>query len=551
MRFLMSLLLVGLAVPAFADDRALIIANQHYRSATNIAAADTAMGARAALEATGFRVVTGADLAAADQRSALAQMLANRAGIERLVILLTGHFVKSERASWFLGVDAARPNLATVGGAGLSLDTVLEIAAAAPGGAVVLLGTEARQIVLGAGLQPGIGPLDIPQGVSVISGDAAGIAAFAAQVLPVPGQSLKTKLAAHSELLAQGFLSDLVPFLPLASEMIPVTGVTPDLAAPERAFWEATRALATPEAYDTYLARYPRGLYAAEAAAEAARIRAEPGRLARLAEEALGLSRDQRREVQRHLTLLEFDPNGIDGVFGRGTRNALINWQKANAFEATGYLTLAQVNELSRQAGIRAAQLEAEARARQAEQERLDQQYWNQTGAAGDEAGLRSYLRRYPDGLFADLAQQRLDVIETRRQQTAAAADRAAWDRARATNTVHAYEVYLQAMPGGAFVDEARSRIAALKAEADGADARAQAEAAEAALNLPGLARSLVEVQLGTLGLDPGPADGVFDDATRRAIRRFQQSRSLPVTGYLDQSTVAQLLGSGVFSFGN
>jgi peptidoglycan hydrolase-like protein with peptidoglycan-binding domain len=551
MRLPLGLLFVGLAVPAFAENRALIIANENYRSASDITAADDAMGARGALEAAGFRVVTGADLAAADQRAALGQMLVNQTGVERLVLLLTGHFVKSDRQSWFLGVDAARPNLATVGGAGLALDTVLEIAAAAPGGAVVLLGTEAQRVALGAGLQPGIGALDIPQGVSVISGDAAAIAAFAAEVLPVPGQSLKAKLAAHSELLAQGFLSDLVPFLPLAAEPGSETGVTPDPSAVERAFWEATRELGSPEAYDAYLARYPRGLYAAEAAAEAARIRAEPGRVARLAEEALGLSRDQRREVQRNLTLLEFDPNGIDGVFGRGTRSALTNWQRANAFEPTGYLTLAQVNELARQAGIRAAQLAEEARVRQAEQERLDQQYWNQTGAAGDEAGLRAYLRRYPDGLFAELAQQRLDAIEAERQRTAAAADRAAWNRARTENTVYGYEGYVAAMPHGAFVEEARRRIEALKAEANGADERAEAEAREAALNLPQLARSLVEVQLGTLGLNPGPADGTFDAATRRAIRRFQQSRGLPVTGYLDQSTLVQLLGSGVFSFGN
>ena len=36
--------------------------------------------------------------------------------------------------------------------------------------------------------------------------------------------------------------------------------------------------------------------------------------------------RDQRRDVQRGLTLLEFDTRGTDGIFGRGSRAAIAAW---------------------------------------------------------------------------------------------------------------------------------------------------------------------------------------------------------------------------------
>jgi len=551
--FVVAFVLVGF--PAWADSQALIIANENYRIAANITAADEALKAKAPLEAAGFGVVSGANLTSAEQRALLSRFLAGQNSAERIVILLSGHFAKSERSSWFLGVEVDKPDLATVAVSGLSLETVLEIASNAPGGAIVLLGTETRRIDLGAGLAPGIGALSIPQGVSVVMGDAAEIADFAAKDLPIPGQSLRAKLAERPELLAQGFLSALLPVVPRESAPIagPVAPSAPiiDPRAADEALWQSARSRGTLAAMEEYLARYPSGLYALQARAEAERLRADPVQLARLAEEALQLSRDERREIQRHLDLIGFDPNGIDGLFGRGSRAAISNWQKANGFAQTSYLARDQITLLAAQADRKAAELEAAAAARQAEQDRADRLYWEQTGALGTEVGYRDYLRRYPDGLFARLAQDRLTVIEADWRQGATSADRAAWDRARDRDTIPAYEDYLRAMPRGAFVELARDRIAALRALAEGEAARAAAEAAEAALNLPVLARSLIEMRLGQLGFNPGPADGRFDDDTRRAIRRFQQARGLPVTGYLDQSSMSQLLAGSVFGFGD
>jgi peptidoglycan hydrolase-like protein with peptidoglycan-binding domain len=63
-------------------------------------------------------------------------------------------------------------------------------------------------------------------------------------------------------------------------------------------------------------------------------------------EQQLGLSRQDIREVQARLTALGIDPNGIDGVAGRGTRGALRTWQQTSGLPPTGYLDAPQLGHL-------------------------------------------------------------------------------------------------------------------------------------------------------------------------------------------------------------
>ncbi len=49
--------------------------------------------------------------------------------------------------------------------------------------------------------------------------------------------------------------------------------------------------------------------------------------------------------------------------------------------------------------------------------------------------------------------------------------------------------------------------------------------------------------RLETLGLSPGPVDGLMGSMTRAALREFQRRNDLPVTGELDQATQSALLG--------
>src|SRR5258708_33591736 len=47
--------------------------------------------------------------------------------------------------------------------------------------------------------------------------------------------------------------------------------------------------------------------------------------------------------------------------------------------------------------------------------------------------------------------------------------------------------------------------------------------------------------KLATLGLNPGPLDGVAGGATRTAVQAFQKQSGLPETGVLDPATLEKL----------
>ncbi|MFM2389639.1 MAG: hypothetical protein RLZZ437_1194 [Pseudomonadota bacterium] len=538
---LTGVFLCFLALPAWAEDRALLIGNETYAEAGRISGAATVADLPAALQTAGFRVLAGQDQTTDDLRGLMSGLQAERLEDGRLVILLAGHFANRGAQTWFLGTEADLPDPATIAAQGVDLADVLAMAARVPGGAVVLLGTEDRRLPLGAGLAPGIGALSPPQGVTLLQGEAESIAAFAAGPLLQTGQSLPALLA-DADLQAQGFLAPLVAFRPGDDAPTP-RPVAPD---GDETLWQATQAIATIEAYQAYLARYPTGRHATQAKAALAAILNEPQRDARLAEDALALTRAARRAVQEGLAITGFDPKGIDGVFGQGSRTAIADWQRRFGHAPTGYLTRDQIVQLAAQADRRRAEIAAEQAAADAAREAQDRAYWDQTGKAGDEAGLRAYIARYPEGVFADLANDRLSAIDAARAAEQAAADRAAWDTARASNTAAAYEDYLRLYPSGNFAEQAAARIAALNADVPQDDVLARAQASELALQLSPAARTLIEGRLASLGLAPGPLDGRFDAEARAAIRAFQDQRGMQATGFLDEQTMIGLMAGGI-----
>ena len=84
---------------------------------------------------------------------------------------------------------------------------------------------------------------------------------------------------------------------------------------------------------------------------------AAPASEAERRERALGLSRDDRRDVQRGLRDAGYYRGALDGLFGPGTRRSIVAWQRANGLTADGYLTEETVGTLSRRdiAGAQAA----------------------------------------------------------------------------------------------------------------------------------------------------------------------------------------------------
>ena len=543
-RLLLTTALTIMAMPVFAEDAALILGVERYRNLDRFVGGAAVAGAAPELEAAGYAVDAISNQSAAEMRKLLNQFQARSADAERLVVAMSGRFATDGSRTWLLSANAPEPTLFDIEQEGLSVESVLQVLATVPGQSVLLLAYDPSDTEsYGPSMRIGLGDLDIPQGVTVIVGDPRQVRDLIEDTIVVPDAEIVSAFQEDRNIALFGYrpkslvmqaggeIADIKPTAPYIVDRIA-----------ENLQWEQAIGADTLEAYRAYMRAYPRGVHTRDANEAIAAILAEPDRAARLVEESLGLSRDQRREIQRDLSILNFNTRGIDGIFGNGTRAAISNWQQENGFAQTGYVTVEQITRIDAQAARRSAQLEAEAAREREAQLRLDRAYWEETGANGREPGLRSYLDRYPDGFYAERATTALAEIEQSKLAQAQRDDRDAWTAARRTDTVRSYDRYLAAQPNGAFRDEATARLNALRAERNGAASANQAQAEEAALNLNAVTRRLIESRLTALGFEAGPVDGEFDGRTRRAIRQFQRSRNLDPTGYVNQAAVVQLL---------
>jgi peptidoglycan hydrolase-like protein with peptidoglycan-binding domain len=535
------------ALPALARDLALVLGTESYERLERLPRGAEVTAATAGIAALGFEVVSLRNGRADSTAETLAAFMEAVPDADRILVALSGRFATDGRRTWLLTAETGTPGILSLGAEAVSVESILAVLGRAPGRALLLLGAApGTQTVFDPWLREGIGTLDIPQGVTVLTGEPRHVADFMRNELARPEADLARLVAQNDRIMGSGFLPQHFVFMPpMPAAPVRPTEPPPVDPAVEDALWNRVRQQDNVEAYRGYLRQFPDGRYAAEAESAISAILAEPFRDARLAEEALALTRDQRRSIQSDLTTLGFDTRGVDGIFGPGTRRAIANWQQENGFAQTTYLTAEQISRLDAQAARRAAEIAAEQERQRQEALRLDRAYWEETGARGDEAGLRAYLGRYPQGIFAEVARARLERIEEERRRTEAEADRAAWNSARRTDTVAAYRAYLRQFPQGTYRADAERRIAEIERPVTPppppADDNA-ARAAEEALGLNALTARMVESRLAALGLDPGEVDGRFDNRTRAAIRRYQQQNGLAVTGYLDEFTVLQLV---------
>ena len=496
-----ALLLMSVALPAGADT-AFVVGSVDDAATSSYGAPRYLGTAFGPLDHAGFDLLTAIDADAANLRGLLSRLVAAGED-ERLLIALSGRFVHFDGWTWFLGRDAGQPDLGTVPGAGLPLHLLMDYAAASRAKTVILLAPEDQGVPLGAGLTDGIGPMEVPEGLTVAVGHPASVSRFLRSDLLQPGRALQDAFARAPGLSILAMDAPGAPF-------VPAPQVTPQVPAAEQSYWDAMATLDNAFAYRAYLNRYPNGFYAAEARARIAALEPpQPQLTPQEVEQALGLTRSQKREIQRDLAVLGFYNAGIDGIFGGGTRGGIESWQRVNGLAVTGYLDAAQITRMGDQADVRREEIRAQdsaywqqtgrgqdeaglraylgrypngeyadvARQRlqaiEAEQERqADSAYWNQTGRGQDEAGLRAYLDRYPNGEFSQLARQRLNSILAQRESQA-------WQLARSRDSIQGYRIYLNDYPNGANAAQARQRLAQLQQAAGEPAAWQQARGAD------------------------------------------------------------------------
>jgi peptidoglycan hydrolase-like protein with peptidoglycan-binding domain len=282
-----------------------------------------------------------------------------------------------------------------------------------------------------------------------------------------------------------------------------------------------------------------------------------------------GVDQEDIRDVQRQLKALGFNPGVVDGNFGSQTEAALHAYQHAHRLPETGKLDEVTLHsllperfeasrapiDLSNREVIRQAQRQLKALG--FNPGAVDGNFGSQT-----EAALRAYQHAYrlPET-------GRLDEVTVRSLRP---------ERSEATRAP--FEAYLAIDPSNReVIRQAQRQLKTLGLKPGAVDGNfgSQTEAAlrayQHAYRLPETGKldevtlrsllpeqmstspapidlsdrkliSRVQIQLRTLGFDPGTVDGDLGQQTEAALQAYQHAHRLPETGRLDEVTLRSLL---------
>ena len=219
-------------------------------------------------------------------------------------------------------------------------------------------------------------------------------------------------------------IADEVPTIERADNSIdkPLKDETPPPKSADDLAWVKALEIDTVEGYRAYIADFPNGRHVEDAQ----RLIDE------FDEEAWALA-EERDTIEGYEDYLESWPEGLHVTEARD-----------------------RIAELK---------AEEEARRKQAEEAaRREAAAWRTAAETNTIPSYETYLASFPTGKNAPEAQTRIERLraEAARQQ-ASAADEAAWNAARATDTADAYQQYLTSFPQGAHVPEAIAKLEELR----------------------------------------------------------------------------------------
>ena len=120
------------------------------------------------------------------------------------------------------------------------------------------------------------------------------------------------------------------------------------------------------------------------------------------------------------------------------------------------------------------------------------------------------------------------------------------WRTAERSGKAEDYRAYLERYPEGVFAAFARDRLGIGAAAAAPEEPKVDPKvAAEAALNLSRIRKRKIQEWLLALGHNPRGIDGLFGRGSRAAIRGWQRASGLEQTGYLDKDQLSRLNREG------
>ena len=177
------------------------------------------------------------------------------------------------------------------------------------------------------------------------------------------------------------------------------------------------------------------------------------------------------------------------------------------------------------------------------------------------------YLGEIPAGGFAasstsadsdDSGALQIQAADRVFQAQMLAADREFWESIKDSDNPSDYLAYANRFKNGIYIELARIRIENLQDSSresisSGASAEEPSQPstdeklklAENSLRLTRAERRQIQHGLNELGFDAGLVDGLFGNQSRRAIRRWQQTKGNESTGYLNQSEADALVEEG------
>lgn len=401
MRFLLAAMSLAAFVfgsnAALADKRvAFVVGNAAYKNVPQLPnpAIDAKSMARV-LRNVGFDVVEGANLTRDAMTAKLLEFGKKSEGADVALFFYAGHGIALNGTNYLLPVDAdLKSEMDVKLGAAINVDLTLEQTMADakvklvfldacrdnPFAAKIRSAKATRSVTVASGLaemKSGEGTLiafATGPGQTALDGEAGTNSPFTRALIAniaSPGleiQQAMTKVRAqvndetskaqlpwgHTNLTGTVYLN-------------PAAATAPDAAAPaavaqagevELEFWRSIKDTNKVEELNAYLTNYPNGTFKSLALARIAAIQDGPSTTTRnltagvdpatfteaadqIAEDQIGLDKNQRRDVQRRLTGLGFDLKAT-GKFDEETRSVIKRWQAARGYPMTGYLSKLQ-----------------------------------------------------------------------------------------------------------------------------------------------------------------------------------------------------------------